>query len=112
MKNSNFQAAVEHFVDDLKSTHGANLVSIMLYGSAINGKEAEVGSELNVLVALEKITPEDLRLAQAPVREWQRIGNPLPVYFTSEELRDAADVFPIEFRNMERARRILYGVDP
>jgi hypothetical protein len=112
MKNSNFQAAVEHFVDDLKSTHGANLVSIMLYGSAINGKEAEVGSELNVLVALEKITPEDLRLAQAPVREWQRIGHPLPVYFTSEELRDAADVFPIEFRNMERARRILYGVDP
>src|SRR5687767_15495846 len=27
----------------------------------------------------------------------QRLGHPLPVYFTVEELSDAADVFPIEF---------------
>jgi hypothetical protein len=28
------------------------------------------------------------------------------------ELQDAADVFPIEFHQMEKARRILYGRDP
>src|SRR3712207_6877980 len=32
---------------------------------------------LNVLVALHSITPEDLRLGQAPIREWQRLGQPL-----------------------------------
>ena len=66
----------------------------------------------NVLVVLHAITPEDLRLAQAPIREWQRYGQPLPVYFTLAELKDAADVFPIEFYQMERARRVVYGTDP
>lgn len=106
------QDAVNHFVEDLKSTHGENLASVLLYGSAINGKEAEIAANSNVLVALHRITPEDLRLSQAPVREWQRIGHPLPVYFTLQELAQAADVFPIEFHQMERARVVLYGVDP
>jgi len=53
-----------------------------------------------------------LRQAQAPMREWQRLGHPLPVYFTVEELSDAADVFPIEFHQMANARTVLYGRDP
>ena len=46
------------------------------------------------------------------MREWQRLGHPLPVYFTVEELSDAADVFPIEFHQMANARIVLYGHDP
>jgi hypothetical protein len=46
------------------------------------------------------------------MREWQRLGHPLPVYFTVEELSDAADVFPIEFHQMANARVVLYGHDP
>jgi hypothetical protein len=40
------------------------------------------------------------------------LGHPLPVYFTVEELSDAADVFPIEFYQMANARVVLYGQDP
>jgi hypothetical protein len=40
------------------------------------------------------------------------LGHPLPVYFTVEELSDAADVFPIEFHQMANARVVLYGHDP
>jgi hypothetical protein len=69
-------------------------------------------SDYNLLIALHRITPEDLRLAQPPMREWRRLGHPLPVYFTFSELHDAADVFPIEFHQMERARVVLYGRDP
>ena len=36
----------------------------------------------------------------------------MPVYFSREELQRAADVFPIEFLQMEQARRVLYGTDP
>jgi hypothetical protein len=46
------------------------------------------------------------------MREWRRLGHPLPVYFTVEELSDAADVFPIEFHQMSQARIVLYGKDP
>jgi hypothetical protein len=85
---------------------------VVLYGSAAAGDFVQLESDYNVLIALNRITPEDLRLAQAPMREWQRLGHPLPVYFTFSELRDAADVFPIEFHQMERARVVLYGRDP
>src|SRR6185295_3576778 len=99
-------------VEDLRATHGANLASVVLYGSAAAGDHIELRSDYNILIALKRITPEDLRQAQAPMREWQRLGHPLPVYFTVEELSDAADVFPIEFHQMANARVVLYGHDP
>jgi predicted nucleotidyltransferase len=112
MANQTVADTFKHFVEDLRSTHGDNLASVVLYGSAAAGDQVKQRSDYNLLVALNRITPEDLRLAQAPVREWQRLGHPLPVYFTVGELNDAADVFPIEFRQMERARKVLYGRDP
>jgi hypothetical protein len=112
MSKTIISEAVNHLVDDLRSTHGDNLASVVLYGSAAAGDHVELHSDYNLLVALNRITPSDLRLAQAPMREWQRLGHPLPVYFTVEELQDAADVFPIEFLHMEKARIVLYGRDP
>ncbi len=106
------QEALGELVDDLRATHGENLASVVLYGSAAAGDQVELRSDYNLLIALNRITPEDLRLAQAPMREWQRLGHPLPVYFTVEELSDAADVFPIEFHQMANARIVLYGRDP
>jgi len=104
--------ALSGLIDDLRATHGDNLASVVLYGSAAAGDHIELRSDYNLLIALHRITPEDLRLAQAPMREWQRIGHPLPVYFTVEELSDAGDVFPIEFHQMAKARIVLFGRDP
>jgi predicted nucleotidyltransferase len=112
MANRVAQEAFNHLIGDLKATHGDNLASVVLYGSAASGDFVQTESDYNLLIALHRITPEDLRLAQPPMREWQRLGHPLPVYFTFAELHDAADVFPIEFNRMERARIVLYGRDP
>ena len=106
------QEALSGLVSDLRATHADNLASVVIYGSAAAGDHIELRSDYNLLIALNRITPEDLRLAQAPMREWQRLGHPLPVYFTVEELADAADVFPIEFHQMATARIVLYGKDP
>jgi predicted nucleotidyltransferase len=106
------QSSLDNLVEDLRSTHGDNLAAVVLYGSAAAGDYVELRSDYNLLIALHRITPADLRLAQAPMRNWQRLGHPLPVYFTAGELSDAADVFPIEFHQMEKARVVLYGRDP
>jgi predicted nucleotidyltransferase len=106
------QSSLDHLIEDLRSTHGDNLASVVLYGSAAAGDYVQTRSDYNLLIALNRITPADLRQAQAPMRNWQRLGHPLPVYFTVEELNDAADVFPIEFYQMEKARLVLYGEDP
>lgn len=99
------------FIDDLKSTHGRNLASVILYGSAAAGDFVPQKSDYNLLIALHKITPKDLRDAHASMREWSKMGHSIPVYFTVSELNDAADVFPIEFSQMEAARKVLYGTD-
>ena len=112
MANTAIKEALNGLVEDLRATHGTNLASVVLYGSAAAGDHNELRSDYNILIALNRITPEDLRQAQAPMREWQRLGHPLPVYFTIEELSDAADVFPIEFHQMANARVVLYGRDP
>jgi len=112
MSKTVVQEALNSLIEDLRATHGANLASVVLYGSAAAGDHIELRSDYNLLISLHRITPEDLRQAQAPMREWQRLGHPLPVYFTVKELSDAADVFPIEFHQMSQARILLFGRDP
>ncbi len=112
MSKTVIQDALNSLIEDLRATHGENLASVVLYGSAAAGDHIELRSDYNLLIALHRITPTDLQLAQPPMREWQRLGHPLPVYFTVEELSDAADVFPIEFHQMANARIVLFGRDP
>src|SRR5919205_1803761 len=112
MANRVAQEAFNHLVGDLKATHGDNLASVLLYGSAASGDFVQIESDYNLLIALERITPEDLRLAQAPMREWQRLGHPLPLYFPAGGVGGAGGGFPPEFQQMRRARVVLYGRDP
>lgn len=105
-------AQLEKLIGDLRVAHGDNLASIVLYGSAAAAAQANSRSDHNLLIALKRITPGDLQAAHDALREWHKRGQPTPVYFTVEELQDAADVFPIEFLQMEQARKILFGRDP
>src|ERR687890_133073 len=108
MANRVAQEAFNHLIGDLKATHGDNLASVVLYGSAASGDFVQTESDYNLLIALHRIAPEDLRVAQPAMREWQRLGHPLPVYFTFSELRDAADVFPPPFPPMETSRALVF----
>jgi predicted nucleotidyltransferase len=104
--------ALDDLIEDLRKAHGDNLASIVLYGSVAAGDHVESHSDHNLLIALNRIAASDLRASESVLRDWQGLGQPLPVYFTVEELKRAADVFPIEFLQMEKARKVLYGRDP
>lgn len=103
---------LEKLIDDLRAAHGDNLAAIVLYGSAATRDHTTPRSDHNLLIALERITPADLQAAHSALSEWHKLGQPTPVYFTVDELQDAADVFPIEFLQMEKARKVLFGRDP
>src|SRR6266403_336219 len=112
MANKTDSKALDTLVENLRKAHGDNLASIVLYGSVAAGDHVEQHSDYNLLIALNRIASEDLRLSQNAMRDWLKSGQPTPVYFTVEELSRAVDVFPIEFLQMEKARRVLYGRDP
>lgn len=111
LEHLSMQHQFSAIIDDLRSTHGRNLVSVTLYGSAAAGDFIPRHSDYNLLIALDKITPKELRQAHACVREWAKMGHPVPAYFTVSELKNAADVFPIEFHQMQEAHKVLYGKD-
>jgi predicted nucleotidyltransferase len=105
-------AALNRLVEELRVAHGENLSSIVLYGSVAAGDHVELRSDHNLLIVLDRIELENLRLSHETMRDWVSYSKPIPVYFTVEELKRAADVFPIEFLQMEQARKVLHGRDP
>ena len=82
-----------------------------LYGSSARD-DAKAAAKHDVLIVLRRLEFDDLRRAIEPVGNWTRSGQPMPVYFSQDELQRAADVFPVEFLQMEQARRVLFGSDP
>jgi predicted nucleotidyltransferase len=112
MAHKSDSKTLDRLVEDLRAAHGDNLASIVLYGSVAAGDDGEHRSDHNLLIALKRISSDDLRAAHKALRTWLKLGEPLPVYFTVEELKRAADVFPIEFLQMEKARKVLVGSDP
>lgn len=102
---------LQTLVEDLVAAHADNLASVTLYGaSAVEGGNDRTPH--NVLIVLKRVALEDLRRAVAPLRAWTKAGQPMPVCFSLDELQRAADVFPIEFLQMRKARKVLHGTDP
>ena len=105
------QQQLDEFVTRLKTAAGGNLQSIILYGSAANGEFHREFSNINLLCLLrETLFPDLAHLADA-VESWTRQKHPAPLLLTQEELSRSADVFSIEFMDMKRRYRVLFGDD-
>jgi hypothetical protein len=105
--NTNF----DELVARLQSNQGNNLVSVIVYGSAILAPGNPKKSDYQVLIVANRLAANDLRLSRPVVQWWTSHGYPIPVFFTTKELNDSLDVYPIEFRHMKRAYRVLFGKD-
>src|ERR1700681_4306450 len=103
---------LNELVSRLKEVSSANLQSVILYGSAARGGYHPDHSDLNVLCVLGSLSVEELSRV-APVVRWWVVEQeePAPLFFTAEELRQSADVFSIELRDMQDSRRVLFGAD-
>jgi len=105
------QQVLDRFVRDIHGLYGEDLVAVFLYGSATTGEHVAGRSDINVGVVLRQLTPALLRKAAGHLGAWARHGFATPVFFDPQFLRDALDVFPIEFLDMQTHRRALWGPD-
>ena len=93
----------------LKEFAAANLECVILFGSAARGDFREAHSDLNVVCILHSLSVAELgRLAY--VVKWWCVDQkePAPLFFTRDELKNAADVFAIEILDMKHGRRVLF----
>jgi hypothetical protein len=98
-------------VVQLRNALGESLVSVVAYGSAIAAPGNAKPADYLTLVVAKWLGANELNKARPAAQWWIDQGFPLPVFFTEQEFNDSLDVFAIEFRQMKRAYRVLYGAD-
>jgi predicted nucleotidyltransferase len=102
---------INDFVERVRSAAGANLKSVILYGSAAAGEYVPEHSDVNLMCVMGETSFAAIA-GLAPVVEWwgKQKHHP-PLLMTVEELKRGADVFSIEFLDMKENHRLLWGED-
>ncbi len=102
---------MNQLVEKLKQAAGANLHSVVLFGSAASGHYQPKHSDLNVLCTLAGLDGPSLEALRPVLEWWTSKGNPHVLVFTMDELRRSADVFAIELLDIKARHKVLYGED-
>ena len=95
----------------LKKCFGKNLLSVMLYGSYISGNFVKGVSDINILVILAEVDPEQLELFATTGHRVMRRHHITPLILTRQEFNNSSDVFPMEYYDIKDNNRVVHGVD-
>ena len=102
---------LSELVEKLQKAHQERLVSVVLYGSAVNAESRDRFSDFNVLCVLKQIAPAELANSEPVFRWWREMKNPAPLLLSEDEFHTSSDCFPIEFHDIKERHRILFGPD-
>jgi predicted nucleotidyltransferase len=109
---SRVREVLRQLCDELIDALGADLESIVLYGSFARANELETEHDtVNVMLVLRSVACHTLdKMASAIARVEREI--PLTTMtLTREDLHSSCDVFPIKFHDMQLYHRVLSGED-
>jgi predicted nucleotidyltransferase len=95
----------------LKKELGNNLVSVILYGSAVRGEYVRARSDLNLMLVFKKLDLEHITKVGKMMRRKVRKQTPQLVFWTEAEIDNAWDVFPLEFEDIKTNHQCLVGKD-
>src|SRR3954451_439407 len=98
----------EQFAELLASTLPTQLKCVFLFGSAAAGDFVTGASNYNLLAVIEPLGMVELDAISPAVVAWNQAGNPIPLFFTPQQLIQGTEAFPIELLDIEQSRRILW----
>jgi predicted nucleotidyltransferase len=105
------QNLINEFAERIKAAAETNLLSMILYGSAAAGDYVEDHSDVNLLCVLGDTSFARIEALAPAVEWWGKQKHRAPLLLSAEEVRRSADVFSIEFLDMRRHYRLLWGED-
>ncbi len=102
---------IDEFVQKVRTAAGTNLAAVILYGSAAAGNYIVGSSDVNLLLVLRETSFSAIAALSSVVEWWRKQKHRVPLLMTADEMRRSADVFSIEFLDMQRKHRLLWGED-
>ena len=102
---------LEKFKAEAEKELGANLKSILVYGSLARGEFISGKSDINLLLVLEKVELGSLIKIGRMMRRYRAHRFATPIVVDEQYLKRSLDVFPIEFEEMKRHHLLLFGED-
>jgi predicted nucleotidyltransferase len=104
-------ASVRAFVDAAVATLGPDLRSVVLFGSAAEGR-LRATSDVNLMLVLRRFDPARADGLREPLRLAQAAARLAPMFVLEAELAEAAAAFANKFMDIEKRHRVLHGDDP
>jgi hypothetical protein len=105
------EKTISDFVSRLRTAAGANLESVILFGSAIAGDFHPEFSNVNLFCVIRDSSFAALQALAPAVKWWDTQKQPTPLFMTHDEIKRSVDVFTIEFIDMQQHHRVLFGED-
>ncbi|MGA2234790.1 MAG: hypothetical protein ABSG23_04905 [Terriglobales bacterium] len=102
---------IDEFVERMREAAGTNLLAAILYGSAAAGDYVAGYSDVNLLCVLRETSFASLEAVAPAIEWWGKQKHRVPLLLSADEMRRSADVFSIEFLDMRRNYRLLWGED-
>jgi hypothetical protein len=102
---------INDFVARLRTAAGANLESVILFGSAVAGDFDPEFSNVNLFCVIRDSSFGALQAFAPAVKWWDGQKQPPPLFMTHDEIERSTDVFTIELIDMQRHHRVLFGED-
>ncbi|HJZ99056.1 MAG TPA: nucleotidyltransferase domain-containing protein [Candidatus Solibacter sp.] len=108
---SKVERVLADFVEAARGAFGDRMTSIVLFGSAAEGR-LRLASDVNIILVLTEFAQSDAeRLAQSLALARAAV-NLRPMFLLASEIPAAAECFAQKFADIARRRRVLCGPDP
>lgn len=105
------EKSINAFVDATKAAFGTQLVSIVMYGSAAEGR-MRATSDVNMLLVLKAFEKPCADQLREPMRLAHAAVQMNAMFLLESELPAAMEAFAVKFVDIAARHRVLFGSDP
>src|SRR5438067_66390 len=102
--------ALREFVDGAKSALGPDLVSIVLFGSAAEGR-MRATSDVNLILVLARFDRRSIDALREALRTAHALIRLEVMLILEAEVPAAAEAFAVKFADIRERHRLLHGKD-
>jgi hypothetical protein len=101
--------AAAPLVEDLRVVFGERLRSLVSYGAQNEGR---ADAPLTCLALVSSLTAADLDACARLAGRWKRGRIATPLILPEDEFRRSLDAFPLEYSEILRTQRHIFGAEP